>query len=48
MDLESIESRNIRGLVKKIRKYVTFLEDNPEFETTFLSLGDGISISKKS
>ena len=40
-------SRNTKQLVKKIRKYIDFLKTNEEFETEFLSLGDGISISKK-
>lgn len=40
-------SRNTKQLVKKIRKYIDFLKSNEEFETEFLSLGDGISISKK-
>lgn len=40
-------SRNTRQLVKKIRKYIDFLKSNEEFETEFLSLGDGVSVSKK-
>lgn len=40
-------SRNTRQLVGKIRKYVEFLKDNKEFDTEFISIGDGISISKK-
>lgn len=40
-------SRNTKQLVKKIRKYIDFLKSNEEFETEFLSLGDGVSVSKK-
>ena len=47
MELSSIESRNIRGLVRKIRNYLEFLKNNSEFETTFLDIGDGVSVSKK-
>lgn len=47
MNLEDIESRNIRGLVKKIRKYVEFLKENKKYQTEFLELGDGISVSKR-
>ena len=47
MELSSIESRNIRGLVRKIRNYLDFLKNNKEFETTFFDLGDGVSVSKK-
>ena len=47
VDSEYIESRNVRGLVRKIKNYVQFLKENEEFETTFLEIGDCISISKK-
>lgn len=40
-------NRNTVMLVKKIRKYVAFLKNNEEFETEFVSRGDGISISRK-
>lgn len=32
-------------LIRKIRKYITFLKENKEFETIFYSIGDGISVS---
>lgn len=38
-------SRNVRGLVRKINEYVTFLKDNGEFKTDFYSIGDGIGVS---
>lgn len=44
---ETIESKNLRSLVKKIEKYIEFLKTNEEYETVFLELGDGIAISKK-
>ena len=40
-------SRNTRQLVNKIKKYIEFLKDNKEYKTVFLSVGDGISITKK-
>lgn len=40
-------SRNVKGLVKKLEKYITFLKENKEYETTFLQLGDGIGITKR-
>lgn len=43
---EKIESRNVRGIVRKLRNYIEFLENNKEFETKFYSIGDGIGISK--
>lgn len=44
---ENTLSRNVRGLVRKLNKYVEFLEKNQEFNTTFYNLGDGVSISKR-
>ena len=44
---EEIESRNLRALVRKIKEYITFLKANDRYETEFLSIGDGISVSKK-
>ncbi len=43
----SIDSKNLRGLVEKIEKYIEFLKENEEFETKFYDLGDGLSISKR-
>lgn len=43
---EKIESRNVRGIVRKLRNYIEFLENNEEFETKFYPIGDGIGISK--
>lgn len=44
---EETLSRNVRGLVRKLKKYTEFLQNNEEFDTEFFSIGDGISISKK-
>ena len=44
---ERIESRNLRQLVGKIRKYVDFLKENKEFKTKFYKVGDGIAVSIK-
>ena len=43
----TIPGRNLRNLVKKIETYVEFLKFNKDFKTIFLSVGDGISVSKK-
>lgn len=45
--LEKISSRNIRGLVRKIRNYIEFLNSNLEYETKFYDVGDGVSVSKR-
>lgn len=44
---EEIESRNVRALVRKIKDYIAFLKANDRYQTEFLEIGDGISISKK-
>ena len=44
---EKIKNRNTRQLVNKINKYITFLKENEEFDTTFFDIGDGISVSSK-
>lgn len=44
---EEIESRNLRALVKKIKLYIDYLESNPNFQTEFLHIGDGLAVSKK-
>lgn len=44
---KKIESRNVRGIVRKLNNYVEFLKNNNEFETKFIDIGDGISISIK-
>lgn len=41
-----IKSKNVRGLVRKIKEYIKFLEENPYYETTFYKIGDGISVTK--
>ena len=35
-------SRNTKQLVKKIQNYIDFLKNNEEFDTEFISIGDGI------
>lgn len=44
---EKIESRNVRGIVRKLNQYIDYLKENKNYETTFLDIGDGISISQK-
>lgn len=42
-----IESRNLRGLVRKIRDYRTFLLNNSNYNVELLDTGDGIAIAEK-
>jgi Predicted O-methyltransferase len=44
---KEIKSRNVRGIVRKLKNYIDFLEENQEFETKFYDIGDGIAVSKK-
>ena len=46
-DLKDITSRNIRGLVKKIRSYIEHLNNNIKYKTKFYELGDGISVTER-
>lgn len=44
---EDIKSKNLRQLVRKIKEYKLFLEENSGYNTQFYSVGDGISVSQK-
>lgn len=46
-DESEIKSKNLRQLVRKIKKYRVFLEENTDYQTEFYSIGDGISVSMK-
>ena len=47
MDPEKIESRNVRGIARKIRDYVSFLEENDSYETVIKKIGDGIAVTRR-
>lgn len=40
-------TKNQKGLVKRIKKFIEFLDNNQEYETIYVSVGDKISISRK-
>ena len=40
-------SRNLRQLVGKIKRYISWLENNDKYDTLFISEGDGLAISRK-
>ncbi len=42
---DQIESKNLKGLVRKIEEYIEYLKENPEFDTKFYDIGDGLSVS---
>ena len=44
---DTIESKNLKQLVEKIENYIEYLKDNDEFNTEFLDIGDGLSVSRR-
>lgn len=42
-----IESRNVRGIVRKIKEYINFLNENENYNTVIHDIGDGIAVSEK-
>ncbi|MBR1377250.1 MAG: O-methyltransferase [Bacilli bacterium] len=46
-NIDSIESKNLRSMMRKLNDYIEFLENNNEYTTEFLNIGDGLGITKK-
>ena len=46
-DESLIKTKNQRGIVRKIKQFVEFLNNNKEFKTEYLDIGDGIAISRR-
>ena len=46
-DERLIETKNQRGIVRKIRMFIDYLDNNKEFITEYVAVGDRISISKR-
>lgn len=44
---EEIESRDLRQLVRKIKDYKQFLEENNDYTTEFVDVGDGLAVTVK-
>lgn len=47
MDSSLVKTKNQRGIVNKIKDYIDFLDNNLEFVTEYVSVGDKISISRR-
>ena len=45
-DQEEIKSRNLRALVRKVKNYHEFLQNNSKYKTEFLDIGDGLAVSR--
>lgn len=46
-DESLVKTKNQRGIVRKIKQFVEFLDNNKEFKTEYLDVGDGIAISRR-
>lgn len=44
---EIIRSRHLKQMVRKIQKYIEYLQNHKDYVTEFIDLGDGIAISRK-
>jgi predicted O-methyltransferase YrrM len=44
---ERTNNRNTKALVRKIAAYQQFLKEQEDYETEFLSVGDGIALTRK-
>lgn len=46
-DESLVKTKNQKGIVKKIKLFIEFLDNNTEYNTTYIDVGDKISISSK-
>ena len=44
---EEIPSKNIQGIVRKIKNYIYFLENNMQYKTIIYKIGDGIAVTER-
>lgn len=44
---DKIDSRNVRQLIRKIKTYLEWLDNNKEYNSKYVNIGDGLMISKK-
>ena len=44
---ERIQSRNLRQMIRKIHEYLDFLDNNDKYNTEYINIGDGLTISVK-
>lgn len=47
LEESEIKSRNLRQLVRKIKRYIDFLKNHPIYVTEFYKIGDGIAVTSK-
>ena len=46
-DSDLVKTKNQRGIVNKIKDFISFLDNNEGFATEYISVGDKIAISKR-
>ena len=46
-NIDDIQSKNLKALVRKVKDYKIFLEKNSSYHTEFYDEGDGIAVSTK-
>lgn len=46
-DNSLIKTKNQKGIVNKIKDFISFLDNNDEFDTEYIPVGDKIAISKR-
>lgn len=46
-DSDLVKTKNQRGIVNKIKDFISFLDNNEEFATEYIQVGDKIAISKR-
>ena len=46
-DSDLVKTKNQRGIVNKIKDFISFLDNNDEFDTEYILVGDKIAISKR-
>ena len=46
-DSDLVKTKNQRDIVNKIKDFISFLDNNDEFDTEYIPVGDKIAISKR-
>lgn len=46
-DTDLVKTKNQKGIVNKIKDFISFLDNNEEFATEYIPVGDKIAISKR-
>ncbi len=47
LKIENVRSRGTKNLLKKIDEFKQFLRSHPDYQTTYMTIGDGLSLSKR-